>query len=75
MCGDYDSIIGMDKAEPVQRFLSKVPQSRFSPAEGDATLAGVAVKADPKTGLAEACEPVRMGGALQPAIPSFWITG
>lgn len=72
MCGDYDSIIGMDKVEPVQRFLTKVPQSRFTPAEGEPTLAGIAVKADPKTGLAQACEPVRIGGSLAPAIPSFW---
>lgn len=72
MCGDYDSIIGMDKVEPVQRFLTKVPQSRFAPAEGEPTLAGIAVKADPKTGLAQACEPVRLGGHLEPTIPSFW---
>ncbi|MEO0385619.1 MAG: TIGR00282 family metallophosphoesterase [Pseudomonadota bacterium] len=72
MCGDYDSIIGMDKTEPVQRFLSKVPQGRFSPAEGEPTLSGIAVQADPKTGLAQACAPVRLGGHLEPAIPSFW---
>jgi metallophosphoesterase (TIGR00282 family) len=72
MCGDYDSIIGMDKTEPVQRFLSKVPQGRFSPAEGEPTLSGIAVQADAKTGLAQACAPVRLGGHLEPAIPSFW---
>lgn len=72
MCGDYDSIIGMDKVEPVQRFLTKVPQARFSPAEGEPTLCGLAVSADPATGLAVACEPVRLGGGLSPAIPSFW---
>jgi metallophosphoesterase (TIGR00282 family) len=72
MCGDYDSIIGMDKGEPVQRFLTKVPQARFSPAEGEPTLAGIAVQADPATGLASACAPVRIGGQLEPAIPSFW---
>lgn len=75
MCGDYDSIIGMDKVEPVQRFLSKVPQSRFSPAEGEPTLVGLAVQADAKTGLAEACEPVRIGGSLAPTVPSFWMAG
>jgi metallophosphoesterase (TIGR00282 family) len=72
MCGDYDSIIGMDKGEPVQRFLTKVPQARFSPAEGEPTLAGIAVQADPATGLAKACAPVRIGGHLEPALPSFW---
>lgn len=72
MCGDYDTIIGMDKTEPMQRFVSKVPQGRFTPGEGEPTLSGVAVSADPKTGLALACEPVRLGGALQPVLPSFW---
>ncbi|MEM6711715.1 MAG: TIGR00282 family metallophosphoesterase [Pseudomonadota bacterium] len=72
MCGDYDSIIGMDKAEPVQRFVTKVPKARFIPAEGEPTLCGFAVMADPKTGLADACAPVRMGGALEPVLPPFW---
>lgn len=72
MCGDYDSIIGMDKTEPVQRFLSKVPQGRFSPAEGEPTLSGIAVQADPRTGLAMACAPVRLGGQLEPTVPHFW---
>src|ERR1700712_1252825 len=31
-CGDYDSVIGMDKGEPVQRFLRKMPSQRFAPA-------------------------------------------
>ena len=72
MCGDYDSIIGMDKAEPVQRFLTKVPAGRFSPAEGEPTLSGLAVLADPHTGLALQCAPVRLGGALEPMLPAFW---
>ncbi len=72
MCGDYDSIIGMDKEEPVQRFLTKLPQARFTPAEGEPTLCGLAVRADPATGLAQACAPVRIGGELEPVIPSFW---
>ncbi|MBV6656901.1 MAG: YmdB family metallophosphoesterase [Devosiaceae bacterium] len=72
MCGDYESVLGMDKTEPLQRFLTKVPQGRFSPAEGEGTLCGLAVRADPATGLALACEPVRMGGSLSAQIPSFW---
>ena len=72
MCGDYDSIIGMEKTEPVQRFLTKIPQARFSPADGEPTLCGLAVKADPATGRALACEPVRLGGLLEPVIPTFW---
>lgn len=75
MCGDYDSVIGMDKAEPVQRFVTKLPQARYSPAEGDASLCGIAVSADAKSGLATAIEPVRLGGALSSTLPSFWTRG
>ena len=38
MTGDYDSVIGMDKDEPLNRFLRKIPISRFEPALGAATL-------------------------------------
>ncbi|MEM1285271.1 MAG: TIGR00282 family metallophosphoesterase [Pseudomonadota bacterium] len=72
MTGAYDSIIGMDKVEPVQRFVTKVPQARFSPADGEGSLCGLAVLADPATGLASKCAPVRIGGDVAPAIPSFW---
>ena len=72
MCGDYDSVLGMEKEEPVQRFLRKVPSSRFSPAMGAPTLCGVAVEIDDSTGLATAVEPLRIGGHLSPHIPSFW---
>ena len=75
MCGDYDSIIGMDKGEPVQRFLTKVPQARFLPAEGEPTLCGLVVEADPASGLATACAPIRLGGALEPVLPGFWAAG
>lgn len=71
MCGDYDSIIGVDPDEPLNRFLTGVPQSRFTPAEGEATLSGVIVETDPATGLAVRVEPLRIGGALAQAIPAF----
>ena len=72
MSGDYDSVLGMDKEEPVQRFLSKVPRGRFTPSLGEGTLSGVALELDAKTGLALAIEPVRIGGHLSPHLPSFW---
>ncbi len=72
MCGDYDSVIGMDKEEPVRRFLTKVPGERFTPAQGAATLAGIAVEVDDSTGLATACAPLRLGGSLSEAMPPFW---
>src|SRR5207237_2843265 len=52
MTGDYDSIIGMAKDEPLQRFLRKISTSRFEPALGPATLCGLAVETDDGTGLA-----------------------
>ncbi len=72
MTGDYDSVLGMEKEEPVQRFMRKVPSSRFTPALGEPTLCGVAVEIEEGTGLATAIEPLRIGGHLSPHIPSFW---
>lgn len=66
MCGDYDSVIGMDKAEPMRRFLTGMGRDRFTPAEGEATLSGVLVATDDRTGLATEIQPVRDGGRLQP---------
>ncbi len=51
MCGDYDSVIGMNKENSLNRFLKKDSVKHF-PANGDATLSGVIVDCDIKTGLA-----------------------
>lgn len=75
MCGDYDSVLGMEKDEPISRFLRKIPSGRFTPAMGDATVCGVAVEVDDASGLATAIEPVRLGGRLARALPSFWTAG
>ncbi len=72
MCGDYRSVIGMSYQEPVRRFLTKVPGERFSPADGPATIAGLAVEIDDATGLALKVAPLRLGGVLAEAVPSFW---
>lgn len=69
MCGDYDSVIGMDKAEPMRRFLTGMGQGRFTPAEGEATLSGVLVTTDDRTGLATRIEMVRDGGRLAQTHP------
>ncbi len=71
MCGDYDSVIGMDKEEPLNRFLRKIPESRFAPARGPATVSGVFVETDDSTGLAKRIAPIRVGGRLEPAWPDF----
>ena len=64
MCGDYDSVIGMEKIEPMTRFVTGMAKGRFTPAEGEATLAGIFVETDDATGLARRAEPVRIGGRL-----------
>ncbi|MCP3473739.1 TIGR00282 family metallophosphoesterase [Bradyrhizobium sp. CCGUVB1N3] len=74
MTGDYDSIIGMQKEEPLRRFTSGIPSGRFEPAMGTATLSGVAVETDDATGLALKIAPVRAGGRLEPATPRFWLS-
>jgi metallophosphoesterase (TIGR00282 family) len=53
MTGPYDSVIGMDKAIVLERFLSQRP-ARFAPAEGDVRLAAVLIEASPVTGRASA---------------------
>ncbi len=72
MTGDYDSVIGVDKDEPIRRFVRKLPGGRYEPASGPATLCGVAVETDDATGLATAIAPVRIGGRLSQARPPFW---
>ena len=72
MTGDYDSVIGMVKDEPVNRFLRRVPSARFEPATGPATLCGLAVETDDATGHAVRLAPVRIGALLEPAEPDFW---
>lgn len=74
MCGDYNSVIGMDKDEPLARFLTGLPSGRYEPADGPGSLSGVAVETDDKTGLALRIAPLRLGKPLDEAIPAFWDT-
>ena len=67
MCGDYNSVIGMDKAEPLRRFVTGMAKARFTPAEGEATLSGVLVETDDRTGKATSVTMVRQGGRLAQA--------
>jgi metallophosphoesterase (TIGR00282 family) len=72
MCGDYDSVLGMQKDEPVRRFLQKTPGSRLEAATGEGTLCGLAVETDDATGLARRVSPVRLGPHLEEAWPQHW---
>jgi calcineurin-like phosphoesterase len=68
-CADYDSVIGMEKTEPLLRFTRKLGQGRMNPAQGPATVCGVFVETNDATGLATRIEPVRFGGRLKQAVP------
>jgi 2',3'-cyclic-nucleotide 2'-phosphodiesterase len=72
MTGDYNSVIGMAKEEPLVRFVRRIPAGKFEPAMGPATLCAVAVETDDATGLARHFTAVRLGGRLESARPAFW---
>ena len=69
MCGDYDSVIGMQKEEPLRRFVTGMPKGRFQPALGEATLCGLYIETDDRTGRATRAVQVRQGGRLEQAGP------
>jgi calcineurin-like phosphoesterase len=72
MCGDYASVIGFDRREPIRRMIQKTPLTRWEPASGEGCLCGVAVEIDDATGLALRVSPVRIGPGLIEARPAFW---
>ncbi|MDE2229028.1 MAG: TIGR00282 family metallophosphoesterase [Alphaproteobacteria bacterium] len=69
MCGDYDSVIGMQSGSAVARFVKKMPVERLQVADGPATLCAVVVETDDASGLAGRIAPVRIGGSLTPTWP------
>jgi metallophosphoesterase (TIGR00282 family) len=72
MTGDYESIIGMQRDEPLNRFLRRISGAKFEPANGPGTFCAVAVETDDATGLARRIGPVRLGGKLEETRASFW---
>jgi len=69
MCGDYNSVIGMQKLEPMRRFVTGMSAGRFEPAVGEVTLSGVFVETDDRTGKALRVVAVRQGGRLAESGP------
>ena len=65
MCGDYNSVIGMNRDNSLNKFLKENSTKKHFPALGNATISGVLVTADEKTGLALKIEQIILGGALQ----------
>ena len=70
MCGDYNSVIGMDKVEPMQRFTTGMSKGRFIPAKGVATLCGVFAEVAP-SGFVKRAQSVRVGGVLEETSSDF----
>ncbi len=64
MCGDYNSVIGMNKENSIKRFLKDKDAIKHFPAEGEGTLSGVIVETDTKTGLAKNVTRIIDGGSL-----------
>jgi metallophosphoesterase (TIGR00282 family) len=72
MCGNYDSVIGLEKHASVRRFVTRMPgPKKPEPAEGEATLCGVFIVTDDATGLTRRIEPLRLGGRLAPHMPAL----
>ena len=65
MCGDYDSVIGLEKTKTLERFKKKTPVGHISPASGEATLSAVFVEIDDSNGLAKSIQSIIIGGQLQ----------
>ena len=65
MCGDYKSVIGMNRDNSLKKFLKDASAKKHYPALGEATLSGLMVVADYKTGLAKKVEPIVVGKYLE----------
>ncbi|QCE32475.1 TIGR00282 family metallophosphoesterase [Acetobacteraceae bacterium] len=67
MCGDYDSIIGMEKEGAILRTRHPFAGGKLAPASQEACVCGVMFETDDKTGLAVAVKPFRQGKHLMQA--------
>ncbi len=65
MCGDYDSVIGMDKINSIKKFMKEKSAKNHFPAKGEATISGVIIDADDTTGLANSINQIIVGGILK----------
>ena len=65
MCGDYKSVIGMNRDNSLKKFLKDSSAKKHYPALGEATISGVLVAADDNTGLAKKIEPIILGKYLE----------
>ena len=68
MCGDYNSVIGMNRDNSLKKFFKDPSAIKHYPALGETTISGLMVVADDNTGLAKRVEPIIAGGALESRI-------
>jgi metallophosphoesterase (TIGR00282 family) len=64
MCGDYNSVIGMNKENSIMKFLKDNKAQRHFPAVGESTLSGIIIEGDTRTGLTKKIERFLYGGVL-----------
>ena len=64
MCGDYNSVIGMNKENSLKRFFKDKNAVKHFPSLGEGTISGMIVDADEKTGLAKKVSRIIVGGSL-----------
>ena len=68
MCGDYNSVIGMNRDNSLKKFFKNPSATKHYPALGEATISGLMVSADNETGLAIKVKPIVFGGSLESTI-------
>ena len=71
MSGDYDSILGFDKQNPLEKFISGIPSGRFIPAKGEGTFSGILFETN-SDGLISNISPIKFGGIFDDELPDFW---
>ena len=64
MCGDYNSVIGMNKENSLKKFFKEKDALKHFPSEGEASLSGVIVEGNNETGLANKVSRIIFGGIL-----------
>ena len=65
MCGDYNSVIGMNKENSLKKFFNNKEAKKHFPSLGEATLSGIIVNGDLNTGLAKSAKQFLFGGVLK----------
>ena len=64
MCGDYNSVIGMNKENAIKKFFKTKDATKHFPADGEGSLSGIIVEAEKETGLAKKVYRLIQGGSL-----------